>query len=93
MPNRNYRKGYRFEREILQKFREAGFKAVRSAGSHGAGDLYIEGLGEVQLKARKSIAVYRWFEGADTLIVKADRKEPLVIVPLKHFLALLEGCK
>jgi len=90
MPNRNYRKGYRFEREILQKFREAGFKAIRSAGSHGAGDLYIEGLGEVQLKARKSIAVYRWFEGSDALIVKADRKEPLVVVPLSRFLELLK---
>ena len=88
-----YRKGYRFEREVLKKFEEAGFKVVRSPASKGSGDLYIEGLGDVQLKTRKSIAIYRWFDGADALIVKADRKDPLVVLPLRHFLALLEECK
>ncbi len=87
----SYKKGYRFEREVLKKFEEAGFKVVRSPASKGKGDLYIEGLGDVQLKARKSIAIYNWFDGADTLIVKADRKDPLVVIPLRHFLMLLEG--
>jgi len=88
-----YRKGYRFEREVLKKFEEAGFKVVRSPASKGSGDLFVEGLGEVQVKARKEIAIYRWFDGADALIVKADRKDPLVVIPLRHFLALLEECK
>ncbi len=66
---------------------------MRSPASKGKGDLYVEGLGDVQLKARKSIALYKWFDGADVLIVKADRKDPLVVIPLRHFLALLEGCK
>ena len=89
MPNRNYQKGYRVEREILQKFQAADFQVVRSAGSHGAGDLYVEGLGSVQIKARKSVAIYNWFEGANILVLKADRKEPLVVVPLNRFLELL----
>ena len=88
-----YKKGYRFEKEVQKKFEEAGFKVVRSPASKGSGDLYIEGLGDVQLKARKSVALYKWFDGADVLIVKADRKEALVVIPLQHFLALLEEVK
>ncbi len=88
-----YRKGYRFEKEVQRKFEEAGFKVVRSPASKGSGDLYIEGLGDVQLKARKTISIYSWFDGADVLIVKADRKEPLVVIPLRQFLALVEGVK
>jgi hypothetical protein len=89
MPNANYRKGYRVEREVKHKFEEAGFKVIRSAGSHGAGDLYVEGLGSVQVKARKRHGIYDLFEGADLLVIKADRKEPLVVIPLKRFLNLL----
>jgi hypothetical protein len=96
MPNRNYRKGYRVEREVYQKFKEAGFEVVRSAGSHGKGDLYVEGLGSIQVKARKRYGIYDLFEGADFLVIKADFKEPLIVFPLKKFLKLLkeaEKCK
>ena len=90
MPNRNYQKGYRVEREIYHRFKEAGFGVIRSAGSHGKGDLYIEGLGAVQVKVRKRYGIYNLFEGADILVIKADRKEPLVVVPLSRFLELLK---
>jgi len=84
-----YRKGYRLEREVLKRFKDYGFKVVRSPASKGNGDIYVEGLGDIQLKARKSIGIYRWLEGADLLIVKADRKDPLVILPLEMFLRLI----
>jgi len=93
MPNRSYRKGYRVEREIYQKFKEAGFEVVRSAGSHGKGDLYVESLGSIQVKARKRCGIYELFEGADILVIKADRKEPLVVIPLQRFLELLKEAK
>jgi len=93
MPNRNYRKGYRVEREIYHRFKEAGFEVLRSAGSHGKGDLYVEGIGSIQVKARKRYGIYELFEGADLLVIKADRKEPLVVIPLKRFLKLLEDRK
>jgi len=89
MPNRNYRKGYRVEREVKRKFEEAGFRVIRSAGSHGAGDLFVEGLGSIQVKARKNFGLYNLFEGADLLVIKADKKEPLVVIPLNRFLELL----
>jgi len=90
MPNRNYRKGYRVEREVKRKFEEAGFRVIRSAGSHGAGDLFVEGLGSIQVKARKNFGLYNLFEGADLLVIKADRKEPLVVVPIEKFLEILK---
>jgi Holliday junction resolvase len=81
-----YRKGANFERKIKKTLKENGFKVVRSAGSHGKGDLYVEGLGTVQVKARKNLAIYTLFEGADVLVVKADYKEPLIVMPLEKFL-------
>jgi len=84
-------KGSRVEREIKRAFESAGFGVVRSAGSLGKGDIHVSGLGFVQVKARKSFHVYSLFEGADVLVIKADRKEPLVIIPLKKFLEVCRG--
>jgi Holliday junction resolvase len=89
MPNFNYRKGYRVEREIYRRFKEAGFKVYRSAGSHTEADLIVEGIGSIQVKARKKYGIYDLFEGADVLVVKADRKEPLIVTPISKFLKLL----
>jgi len=91
MANSSYRKGYRVEREVYQKFKEAGFEVVRSAGSHGKGDLYVVGIGSIQVKARKNFGIYSLFEGADALIIKADYKEPLICLPLSRFLQLRGG--
>jgi hypothetical protein len=40
MPNRNYDAGVRFERERLHDYESRGFVVSRSAGSHGAFDLW-----------------------------------------------------
>jgi len=84
-------KGSRVEREIKRVFEEAGFEVIRSAGSLGKGDLYVAGIGSIQVKARKSLNIYNFLEGADILVVKADRKEPLVVIPLKKFLEVCYG--
>ena len=79
------------EREVRKSFESAGFDVVRSAGSLGKGDLYISGIGSVQVKARKRFHIYSLFEGADTLVIKADRKEPLIVIPLRRFLEVCCG--
>jgi len=79
-------KGSRVEREVKKTFEEAGFKVIRSAGSMGKADLYVAGIGSIQVKARKSFSGYRLMEGADALVIKADRKEPLIVFPLGKFL-------
>lgn len=50
----------------------------------------------IECKARAKIAIYEWFEQAKghgqlspCLIVKADRKDPLVVISLPHFLELI----
>lgn len=84
-------KGSRVEREVRKIFESAGFEVVRSAGSLGKGDLHVSALGSVQVKARKRFGIYNLFEGADALIIKADGKEPLILLPLKKFLGVWHG--
>jgi len=83
-------KGSRVEREVKKAFERAGFGVVRSAGSLGRGDLHVSGLGFVQVKARKTFSIYNLFEGADVLVIKADRKKPLIVLELERFLKIAE---
>lgn len=89
-----YRKGARVEREIKRLFEDNGFKVVRSAGSKGETDLYIYNkvisLG-IQVKARKNVGLYNLLGSADALVIKADRQEPLIVMPLKTFLEVVDG--
>ncbi|MGJ0502298.1 MAG: hypothetical protein ACR65X_00860 [Methylocystis sp.] len=58
-----------------------------SAGGSYVGDLTIPVLGvdhvvEVKARANHFRELYAWLESRDLLIIKADRKPPLVLVPL-----------
>ncbi|MDQ0395192.1 hypothetical protein [Labrys monachus] len=91
-------KGNRVERALVRQLQEAGFAAERvplsgSAGGSYIGDITVPLLGvdrTVEAKARADgfRELYRWLEGRDMLVVKADRREPLVIVPLRLALAI-----
>ena len=83
------RKGTEFERLVKREFEKRGFEVTRSAASLGKADLYVEGIGSIQCKARKNFAVYNLFDGADVLVVKANRKEPLIVMPLEKFLKMI----
>src|SRR3990167_406058 len=39
MPNKNYNRGVRFERELVKVLKAAGCEVTRSAGSHGKWDV------------------------------------------------------
>jgi len=41
MPNRNYERGVRLEREVQRIFEEAGYKTIRTAGSHSPWDVIL----------------------------------------------------
>ena len=79
-------KGSRIEREIKKIFESYGFEVVRSAGSFGKADLEVKGIGSIQVKARKSFSILNMLDGADKLVIKADRKEPYIVIPLKVYL-------
>jgi hypothetical protein len=84
-------KGNRLERALVNRLQGAGFAAERvplSGAARGrfGGDLSVPLLGvdrRVEVKSRGSgfKQLYEWLDGADFLIVRADRSEPLVVVP------------
>lgn len=86
-------KGNRFERRLVAALQRAGIAAERvplsgSAGGKYAGDLSIPVLGidrRCECKARNNgfAQLYTWLAQRDLLIVRQDRREPLVVIPLK----------
>jgi Holliday junction resolvase len=86
-------KGNRFERAIVKLLQDSGIGAERvplsgSAGGSYQGDLTVPVLARdlrIEAKARANgfRELYTWLEGRDALIVKADRREPLVVIPLR----------
>jgi Holliday junction resolvase len=99
-------KGNRTERALVRYLQERGLAADRmplsgSAGGRYSGDLTVPVLGldhrvEVKVRANGFQRLYEWLNGADLLIVRADRKEPLIVVPLRlatEVAAVAEGHK
>lgn len=85
-------KGNRVERWLINYLRDWGWRCERvplsgSAGGRFTGDFLLPMLGEdlvgeVKCRATGFRELYAWLEGRDVLVVKADRREPLVILPL-----------
>ena len=86
-------KGNRAERAIVKFLQDRGFAAERvplsgSAGGSYVGDLTVPILDivrvvEVKCRAKGFRQLYDWLIDRDILIVRADRCEPLVVIPLK----------
>ena len=86
-------KGNRAERAIVKFLQAHGFAAERvplsgSAGGSYLGDLTVKLLNvsrvvEVKCRADGFRELYKWLQDRDILIVRADRSEPLVVLPLK----------
>lgn len=41
MPNKNYQRGVRLEREVMQIFKKHGYSVARTAGSHSPFDVVL----------------------------------------------------
>jgi hypothetical protein len=86
-------KGDRGERVLVRFLQDRGFAAERvplsgSARGRFGGDVSVPLLGvdrrvECKVRARAFGQMYRWLASNDFLIVRADRREPLVIIPLR----------
>lgn len=86
-------KGNRLERAIIKLLQDAGLASERvplsgSAGGSYAGDLTVPILGRdliVEAKARANgfAQLYAWLEGRDALVIRADRRDALVVLPLR----------
>lgn len=93
-------KGNRLERAIVKAFIEAGYDCQRAWGSNGRSlgmpddvDAVAVVNGrqlKIQAKSRKSIADYiKPPASCDATIVKEDRGDMLVVIPLKKLIDLL----
>ena len=86
-------KGNRVERELVRLRQDRGFTAQRvplsgSARGRFGGDISVPLLGvdrrvEVKVRGDGFRELYKWLDGADLLIVRSNRHEPLVILPMK----------
>jgi len=99
MPSKSKAKGNRAENLVVKRFEEKGIPCKRAWGSNGAAlgeaetvdNVAILPTGDklrIQVKSRKRVAGFMTPpEGADCTILKADREEPLIVLPLHLFLS------
>jgi hypothetical protein len=94
------RKGAEAERALVRYLQARGFAAEKiSRTGYRGPDLSVPLLGidrsvEVKCRARAFGQIYRWLANADLLVVRADRKEPLVVIPMwlaSEIAAVAEG--
>ena len=101
-PINSRRKGANAERVLVRFLQARGFAAEKiSRTGYRGPDLSVPLLGidrAVEVKARGNgfATLYRWLGNADLLIVRANRREPLVILPLwlgAEIAAVAEGLR
>ena len=98
---RSRTKGARTEPSIVNTLLAHGIAAVRvplsgAVGGRFAGDIVLPLMGRdlcVEVKARTDgfRKLYSWLDGRDALIVKADRREPLVVVRMSLAAEVAKG--
>jgi hypothetical protein len=99
-------KGSRNEREIVKLLLEAGFTANRSPLSgalrearYGSGcDIEVAMFGrdhriECKHHANGFARLYKWLTGVDFLVLRADRSEPLVVLPLTRLIEIARAAR
>jgi len=100
MTTKSKRKGATFELELVRELQERGIEAEKAWGSNGKALGESEGVDlvfnwenerwRVQAKRRAKIPEYvKPPEGADIVMMREDRGETLVVIPLRDFLDLL----
>lgn len=86
---RSRNKGSRGELALVHLLQDNGFAAEKISGMYKPGpDLSVPLLGidrsvEIKRRADGFKQLYAWLDGADLLVVRADRREPLVVLPMK----------
>ncbi len=96
-------KGDRFERQLVGLLQDHAFGAERvplsgSAGGSYMGDFTVPLLGrdlrvEAKACAAEFATLYAWLDSRDALVVMADRKPPLVVLPLALALEVMRAAE
>lgn len=101
MSNRSRYRGIQFERDIINALKDTlGVECKRNLEQwrSGGDDIDLPPY-SIECKRRATIATYEWWKQAcdsaeakkriPILIMKADRKEPLVVMDLQEFMRLI----
>jgi hypothetical protein len=93
------RKGVRIERALVNLLVGLGLPCFRvplsgATGGEWSGDIHIPLLGrtrrvEVKCRGNGFRQLYSWLGNSDLLIVKADRRDPLAVLPLALMVELM----
>jgi hypothetical protein len=93
------RKGVRIERALVNQLVELGLPCFRvppsgAMGGEWSGDIHVPLLGrtrraEVKCRGDGFRQLYSWLARADFLIVRADRRDPLAVLPLPLMVELM----
>ena len=97
MSHPNRRRGFGYERELVNQAKDAGLSAERAWGSDGKSlgedsevDLKVAGK-RIQAKRRKKLASYLQPSAeVDAVAVRQDRGETLVILKWEEYLGMLQ---
>jgi hypothetical protein len=87
MSNMSRRKGARNELSVVHELQRHGIPATKRSAMYRPGhDIDAEIRGRrlrIEVKARADFTtLHRWLSGADCLVLRADRKPALVVLPL-----------
>lgn len=93
--SKSKRKGYRFEKEIENIFREEGHKALRTWGSNGRSmgvdedvDVIVNDEFYIQAKRRKKLPSYMELGNCHAVFVREDRGDLKVLIPFDFFIEM-----
>lgn len=100
MPSKSSRKGYAYERELVDELKECGFQKVsrawgsdgRSMGAEADVDIIADGV-KIQAKRRKSIPKWLSLGHCDCLMFRGDNRQTHVIVTFSEYVRLLQNQK
>jgi hypothetical protein len=99
MSRRSRDKGQHAERLIVCLLQNQGIAAEKISGMYKPGaDISVPLLGRdlvVESKVRDSgfKQLYDWLWGRDILVLRADRREPLVVVPFKFAIEIAKAAE
>lgn len=96
-------KGNRAERALIRFLQDHGFAAERvplsgAAGGRFGGDVTVPLLGidrrvEVKSRGKGFQQLCRWLDGASLLVVRADRRNTLVVLPLRFAIEIAQAAE
>ena len=91
------RKGARIELSVLHALQDAGIDCEKLSRMYlKTHDLRLPMLGrdakmEVKCRANGFKTIYEWIKPVELLVLRADRKEPLVVRPMKTLIELIKS--